>query len=108
MLAMRSLLADRFKLAVHKETRDLDVYALVLLKPGAKPSPALKPSTTDCAQLMFGRRGGAPPPPPGPNDPVLCGMRGTFGRMQIGGFPISQFAAGLQGRRGGSCSIAQG
>jgi uncharacterized protein (TIGR03435 family) len=100
MLAMRSLLADRFKLAVHKETRALDVYALTLAKPGGKPSPALKPSTTDCAQLMFGRRGGAPPAPPGPTDPVLCGMRGTFGRIQVGGFPMSQFATGLQGQAG--------
>jgi len=100
MLAMRSLLADRFKLAVHKETRDLDVYALVLAKPGGKPGPALKPSTTDCAQLMLGRRGGPPPAPPGPNDPVLCGMRGTFGRIQVGGFPMSQFANGLQGQAG--------
>ena len=31
--------------------------------------------------------------PPGPNDPVLCGMRGTFGRIQVGGFPMSQFAS---------------
>lgn len=101
MLAMRSLLADRFKLVTHKETRDLDVYALVVAKPGGKPSPALKLSTTDCAQLMFGRRGGGPPPtPPGPNDPVLCGMRGTYGRIQVGGFPLSQFATGLQGQVG--------
>jgi uncharacterized protein (TIGR03435 family) len=100
MLAMRSLLTERFKLVVHKETRDLDVYALVLAKPGGKPSAALKPSTTDCAQLMFGRRGGPPPTPPGPNDPVLCGMRGTFGRIQVGGFPMSQFATGLQGQAG--------
>jgi len=100
MLAMRSLLADRFKLVVHKETRDLDVYALMVAKPGGKPSPALKPSTTDCAQLMFGRRGGPPPAPPGPSDPVLCGMRGTFGRIQVGGFPLSQFATGLQGQTG--------
>jgi len=36
-LAMiRSLLADRFKLAVHRESKDLPVYALVIAKNGAK------------------------------------------------------------------------
>src|SRR5438105_9635073 len=38
MLAMRTLFAERFKLKLHKETRDLDVYNLVMLKPGV-PGP---------------------------------------------------------------------
>jgi len=101
MLAMRTLLADRFKLVVHKETRDLDVYALVIAKPGGKPLPALKPSTTDCSpQALQARRGGPPPAPPGPNAPVFCGMRGSIGKIQVGGFPLSQFANGLQGLAG--------
>lgn len=33
-LMMRSLLADRFKLALHKETREIPVSAFVLIKPG--------------------------------------------------------------------------
>jgi uncharacterized protein (TIGR03435 family) len=36
MLMLRSLLADRFKLALHEETRDLPVYALVVAKNGPK------------------------------------------------------------------------
>jgi len=47
-LAMRSLLADRFKLKIHEETREADVYDLVMAKPGGIPGPALKPSTQDC------------------------------------------------------------
>ena len=39
MIAMRSLLAERFKLKLHKETREMDVYNLVMIKPGvAGPS----------------------------------------------------------------------
>jgi uncharacterized protein (TIGR03435 family) len=34
-LMMRSLLAERFKLTVHRETQQVSVYALVLAKPGA-------------------------------------------------------------------------
>jgi hypothetical protein len=45
-LMMQSLLADRFKLAVHVESRQLPVYVLVLDKPG-KLGPQLKPHPDD-------------------------------------------------------------
>jgi uncharacterized protein (TIGR03435 family) len=99
MLAMRSLLAERFKLTVHRETRETDIYALVMARPDCKPGPALKPSTQDCAAMMAAARGGPPPgPPPGPNSPVMCGMRATFGRIQAGGMPMNTFANNLAGR----------
>jgi len=41
-LMMQSLLADRFKLVVHFETREMPVFALVLDKPG-KLGPRLRP-----------------------------------------------------------------
>ena len=40
-LMMRALLADRFKLAIHNETREIPVFAFVLVKPG-KTGPQLK------------------------------------------------------------------
>jgi bla regulator protein blaR1 len=43
-LMMQSLLADRFKLAVHWENRETSVFSVVLLKPG-KPGPNLVPYT---------------------------------------------------------------
>ncbi len=98
MLAARTLLADRFKLVMHKETRDLDIYALVMARPGGKPGPALKPAAADCAvELKSGRRGG---PPPGPNDPVTCGSRQNVGHIRFGGMPLSVFANGLAGQLG--------
>jgi uncharacterized protein (TIGR03435 family) len=50
-LMMQSLLADRFKLAVHWEMRQAPVFALVLDKP-AKPGPQLEPHPAgdDCAK----------------------------------------------------------
>ena len=101
MLAMRTLLTERFKLVTHKETRDLDVYALTVVKSDGKLGAAIKPSTTDCAALTAGRRGGgAPPPPPDPNGPVVCGLRGNIGRISMGGFLVSEFARSLQGLAG--------
>lgn len=45
-LMMQSLLADRFKLVVHTETRRVSVFALVLVKPGMS-GPQLKPHPVD-------------------------------------------------------------
>jgi len=98
MVAMRMLLADRFKLTVHRETREMDIYALVIVRPDGKPGPALKPSTQDCEAMLDAAKRGKLPPPPGPNDPVICGTRGNPGRIQVGGMPLVTFANLLSGR----------
>jgi uncharacterized protein (TIGR03435 family) len=103
MLAMRTLLADRFKLKLHKETREMDVYNLVMIKPGV-PGPALKASTTDCVKEANARRGGpppaGPPAPPGPNDPFPCGLMGMPGMIRMGGMPIAQITQMLTNQTG--------
>jgi len=99
MVAMRTLLADRFKLTVHRETREMDIYALVIARPDGKPGPALKLSTQDCEAMLDAAKRGKLPPPPGPNDPVICGTRGNPGRIQVGGMPLVTFANLLSGRR---------
>jgi uncharacterized protein (TIGR03435 family) len=94
-LAMRSLLAERFKLKIHRETREQDIYALVLVKPGIT-GPALKPSTHDCAAAArAGARGAATAP-----DAPFCGVQGGPGRLRFGGLPASQLAAALSGQAG--------
>jgi uncharacterized protein (TIGR03435 family) len=79
-LMMQSLLADRFKLVVHRETRQLPVYALVLSK-AEKTGPAFLPHLDDtkCADPS-----GPPPPPPAPGAalPTFCG--GFFNMMNSG------------------------
>jgi uncharacterized protein (TIGR03435 family) len=49
-LMMQSLLADRFKLAIHKETRQVSVFNLVLVKPGKTgPRLQLHPADAHCS-----------------------------------------------------------
>src|SRR5262245_37267692 len=89
-LALRNLLEDRFKLKVHRETREMDIYALVMARPGGAPGPNLKPAGNDCAaQAAAARRGGAPPALPGPpgSGGPFCGIFGGPGRLRFGGLP---------------------
>src|SRR6266705_3108674 len=71
-LMLRSLLTERFKLAVHSETKEQPIYALVLARSDGRLGPDLKKSETDCAALMAAMRGRGPGrgiPPPGPPQP---------------------------------------
>jgi uncharacterized protein (TIGR03435 family) len=52
-LLLQSLLADRFKLVAHFETRPIPVYALVLANPG-KTGPGLKPHSDDVKCIPVG------------------------------------------------------
>ena len=52
---VRTLLKDRFKLAVHMEARDTPIYALVKARADDRLGPSLKPSTTDCGPIRAQR-----------------------------------------------------
>jgi uncharacterized protein (TIGR03435 family) len=45
---LQTLLADRFKLRVHPETRQVPIYALMLARSDGRLGPRLKRSTADC------------------------------------------------------------
>jgi uncharacterized protein (TIGR03435 family) len=95
-LMMRTLLQERFKLAVHPDKRDLPIYAMTLARSDGRLGPQLRPATVDCAAQFAARgRGGPPPGPPPPGERMTCGMRMGFGEMAGGGFPISQLATSL-------------
>jgi uncharacterized protein (TIGR03435 family) len=86
-LALRHLLEDRFKLKMHRETRELDIYALVMARPGGGPGPGLKPTTQDCSKPVEASKS-------------FCGISGTPGRVRFGGLPASSFATALAGPAG--------
>jgi uncharacterized protein (TIGR03435 family) len=99
-LMLRALLADRFKLTVHNETKESPIYALIVARSDGRLGPQLKKSETDCAAMFAaGRgRGRGPMPPPGPPQPgesIPCGMRIGPGNLVMGGSPLSQFANSL-------------
>jgi len=94
-LMMQSLLADRFKLVVHNDTREMPIYNLVLARPDGRLGDKLHASAVDCATVNAARRGGAPPPPPNPGERPMCGMRIGPGSLAAGGMPLSQFANGI-------------
>ena len=84
---LRSLLAERFKLAAHFETREQSVYALVLLRSDGRLGPQLKKSQLACT--------GASPPPEG----AFCGLNTSVGsaggRILGGGMRMDNIAAAL-------------
>jgi uncharacterized protein (TIGR03435 family) len=96
-LMLRTLLADRFKLAVHTESRDEPVFALVFARSDRRLGPNLRPAATDCAALRAAAASSGAPDP--------CGLR-TFtsalmtGRMSVRGMGLDQIL-GLLSRDAG-------
>lgn len=103
-LMLRALLADRFKLKVHTESREMPVYALTLARGDGRLGPQLKRAAVDCGAMGAARgRGPAPVPAPGapdarrpegvlPPDAMRCGIRIGPGNIAAGGVVLPQFA----------------
>ena len=70
-LMLQSLLEDRFKLAMHHQTRQMPLFALVLSKNG-KLGPQLKPHS-DATKCFDPSAGQLPPIGPGAAPQALCG-----------------------------------
>jgi uncharacterized protein (TIGR03435 family) len=105
---LKRLLADRFKLKAHPESREVDVYALVLARSDGRLGPGLRKPAVDCEAIEAARKqaapaGSSPPMPPGPPKPgerPECGtlstsMNGVL-RLATGGTTLSGVATAIQ------------
>jgi len=90
-LRMQSLLAERFNLRLHSETRALPVYALI---GSGGQGPRLTQSTVDCVAFARGRNGQPVPPSP-PGERPTCGISATPGRLTGGGITMLQLTQTL-------------
>jgi uncharacterized protein (TIGR03435 family) len=73
-------LAERFNLQVHRETREMRIYALVLARRDGQMGPRLRREADVCAAFRNAKAGGEKPPeiPPRADGRPACGMMGRW------------------------------
>jgi bla regulator protein blaR1 len=95
-LMLRALLAERFKLRVHIEDRELPIYALVRARSDGKPGPQLRRPEIECPPPAEAR-----PIAPSPSGQTparvaaFCGIRGGPGRLTGSSADLSMLATTL-------------
>jgi uncharacterized protein (TIGR03435 family) len=103
-LMMRALLAERFKLTVHNELKELPIYALVVANRDGKLGSQLQRSGADCVPMRPPPGGtlpplpsaaAGPPRPPDPNGPPRCGAMFGPARITAREMTMTQLANGL-------------
>jgi len=92
---LRTLLADRFKLAAHRETRDLPIYALIAA-PGTNrlTRSSVDQAACDARRAAIQRREPVPPIPAGA--PPMCGTgRSNPGSITAVGWSMDALTSAL-------------
>jgi uncharacterized protein (TIGR03435 family) len=105
-LMLQNLLAERFQVSLHHETKELPMYALTVGKGGVKmkESPDAPPAPTDDAgggpkpvaygapptRPVIGKDGMPQMPPGGMRGGMMVSMNGSLARMQANGIQIAQ------------------
>jgi uncharacterized protein (TIGR03435 family) len=95
LLAMlRNVLADRFQLVTHRETREMPAYAVVVARSDGTLGPGIRRSTVDCeaeaARALAARRAGGPPIA-GAKPIVRCRIATSAGRIVGTATTMSEF-----------------
>ena len=103
---LKALLADRFKLTAHTESRQLPLYALVMAKSDGKMGARLRRSGPECAPITLPAEFGPAPPPPPPPPPgaprplvpraaMRCGSMLVAGMVSARAITMEQFSVRL-------------
>lgn len=93
-LMLQALLADRFHLTLHRETKALPIYALVMARKDGKIGPRLTESKEGGCS---GPDPSKPPPPPEPGKPATLGCGGMMipRRLTASSVPLANLAPAL-------------
>jgi uncharacterized protein (TIGR03435 family) len=90
---LRTLLAERFGLETHNETRQLPTYRLVMSRSDGRTGARLQPSHVDCdAVLSEMARTGKPPALPDPLKGPPCSVSQRSGRLSGNAITMRQLA----------------
>jgi len=95
-IMLRTLLADRFNLVMHKETKEMPIFELVLARQDGKLGPQLR-SAVDCEARAAAARAGTPPPSSGQPGPGPCFMNINPVSVRGGGVTLAMLAGTLAG-----------
>ena len=95
-LMVRRLLADRFGLQVHTETREMSTYELVTARRDGRLGEKMRPTDRDCEPII---NAGNPRPRQG-DEPPPCAwfvaLMNGFARLRLTGIRVSRFAGILE------------
>jgi len=97
---VKRMLAERFGLQTHTETREQNIYALVPARGDRRLGERMRPSAIDCAPMIDAGKV-VPPKPGGP--PAQCfwfvAMMNGANRMRVDGIRMPRFATFLEQHR---------
>lgn len=100
LLMLRSLLEERFKLATHREVREMPIFELVVARKDGRLGPGLHKTSIDCDALFAGGRPGGAAAPRQPGEPPPCRLIGGPARTIAAGVTMQQLAANLSNHLG--------